>query len=71
MTPLPQESSFSGSNSGSRPYFDGPNKRALCADQKNGGGLHGQISGGQRGDAQTVITPISNNFVPIVTVRLL
>ena len=34
MTPLPQERSFSGRISGSRPYFDGPNS-AACELSRN------------------------------------
>ncbi len=37
---------------GQQPIFRWAKQRALRADQKNGGGLHRQIPGGERGDGK-------------------
>src|ERR1700728_4693778 len=70
MTPLPQESLGSGSNSGSNPYLEGP-KNAACVLARKIAAISRcrfcQVSPA----IAKAITPISNNFVPIVTVRLL
>ena len=69
-TPLPHESFFSGSNSGSRPYFDGP-KIALCTPIRKTPASFSdswsEISATRAND----ITAISNTFTPMVTERLL
>ncbi len=69
-TPLPHESSFSGSSSGSSPYFDGPNS-AACVLARNTAAASSQMFCSERPAVANTITPISIHFVPIVTDRLL
>ncbi len=52
ITPFPQESLFSGSNSGSSPYFDGPNSAPCVLIRKTAAASMRQISGGERGDGK-------------------
>ncbi len=70
MSPLPQDNFFSGSNSGRRPYFEGP-KNALCTPirktQASRIGMCFQISPVSASD----ITTTSKTLTPMEIVRLL
>jgi hypothetical protein len=69
MIPFPQESFCSGSNSGSKPYLEGP-KSADCVLIKNTAAHSiGRLRIASPAIA-TPITTISISFVPITTLRL-
>ena len=70
ITPFPQESLFSGSNSGSSPYFDGPNNAPCVLIRKTAAASIVKFPAASAAMAKSP-TPISKSFVPIVTVRLL
>ena len=70
MSPLPQDSRFSGSNSGSKPYFDGP-KKALCVPIRKTVKINKGSCCQTKPTSTKDITPISNTFTPTVIVRLL
>ena len=52
MTPFPQESLFSGSSSGSRPYFDGPNSAPCVLIRKTAAASMVRFPGGERGNGK-------------------
>ena len=70
ITPFPQESSFSGSSSGRRPYFAGPNSAPCVLIRKTVAASIGRFPTASERSAK-IITPISKIFVPMVTERLL
>ena len=70
MTPLPQESLGSGRKSGSNPYLEGPKNAACVLTRKIAAISRCRFFQASPAIAKA-ITPISNYFVPILTVRLL
>ena len=68
--PLPQESFRSGSNSGSRPYLDGP-KNALCMPINNTHASRILMLPPSKPASTSAITATSKTFTPTVTMRLL
>ena len=68
--PLPQERRFSGSNSGSRPYFEGPKSAACVLSKKIAAAAIHRFTAASPAKAMS-ITPISITFRPAVTERLL
>jgi hypothetical protein len=70
MTPLPQESRFSGKISGSNPYFDGP-KRAPCVLARNTAAMDIAMLWSPKPTMAKSITAISKTLVQMVTERLL
>ena len=68
--PLPQDSRFSGSNSGSRPYLDGP-KNALCVPiRKTPANKIGACCHANPAVASSMMNT-SSTLTPMVMVRLL
>ncbi len=70
MMPLPQESRCSGSNSGSKPYFEGPKSAPSVLIKNTPTNSIGKLRAARLA-MKNAMTPSSNNFVPMVTLRLL
>ena len=68
--PLPHDSRFSGSNSGKRPYFDGP-KKALCTPIPQTAAIPNGTFLNHNPTSANSISNISKTFTPMVMRRLL